>query len=160
MSRGYSFRMTWRFEAPIETVWDMLNRPENWPQWWRNCRKVEKLVDGEAGGVGSVRRFSMQTQLPYTLRFDIRTAASEPPRLIEGDVGGQLEGTVRWELSQDGAITDVLYFWDVAPTRAWMRMLSPLLRPAFVWNHRAVMKNGAKGLSRMMDVPLVYEEYR
>src|SRR5262245_17627027 len=123
--------MTWRFGAPIEAVWDLLNRPEDWPPHWRNCRNVERLREGDANGIGAVRRFSMQTQLPYTLRFEITSTLSEPPRVLAGDVGGQLEGTVRWQLepSTDGVSTTIRYFWDVAPTKPWMRLLSPILRP-------------------------------
>ena len=67
---------------------------------------------------------------------------------------------MRWELSQAGEITTIRYFWDVEPTRAWMRALSPLLRPVFVWNHRSMMRNAARGLSQMMGVTLVSEEYK
>jgi hypothetical protein len=101
----------------------------------------------------------MQTQLPYTLSFVVTSTRSEPPNLLAGDVSGQLEGTVRWELSEAGGITRVRYFWDVAPTRAWMRALSPLLRPVFVWNHRSMMRNAARGFSKMIEARLMSEEY-
>ena len=48
-----------------------------------------------------------------------------------------------------GAETAVRYDWDVSPTRAWMRVLAPLLRPAFVWNHDWVMRQGETGLKRL-----------
>ena len=41
-----------------------------------------------------------------------------------------------------------------------MRALSPLLRRVFVWNHRSMMRNAARGLSQMMGVTLVSEEYK
>jgi uncharacterized protein YndB with AHSA1/START domain len=156
----YSFRMVWQFAAPIDTVWELINKPESWPQWWKNCRKVERLREGDSNGAGAARRFSMQTQLPYTLQFVVTTTGISPPKLLDGSVAGQLEGTVRWELSQDDSVTTVRYYWDVAPTRAWMRLLSPILRPVFVWNHRSMMKNAGQGFSRMMNAPLVHEEYR
>jgi hypothetical protein len=67
---------------------------------------------------------------------------------------------VRWELSQAGDVTTIRYVWDVAPARAWMRALSPLMRPVFVWNHRSMMRNAARGLSKMIDARLLAEEYR
>lgn len=152
--------MTWEFAAPIDSVWEMINHPEQWTQWWQNCKNVEKLRDPDTSGVGGVQRFSMQTRLPYTLQFVITSTRSEPPTVLAGDVSGQLQGTVRWELSQAGEITTIRYFWDVEPTRAWMRALSPLLRPVFVWNHRSMMRNAARGLSQMMGVTLVSEEYK
>jgi carbon monoxide dehydrogenase subunit G len=156
----YSFRMTWEFEAPVDGVWEMITNPEQWPTVWKNCKNVEKLRDPDANGVGGVQRFSMQTQLPYTLRFTVTSTRSEPPNVLAGDVSGQLQGTVRWELSQTSPeITTIRYFWEVEPTRAWMRAVSPLLRPVFVWNHRSMMRNAARGLSQMIDARLVAEEY-
>jgi uncharacterized protein YndB with AHSA1/START domain len=45
----------WTFEAPIEPVWQALMAPEEWPSWWRAVAKVERLVEGDADGVGAVR---------------------------------------------------------------------------------------------------------
>jgi hypothetical protein len=156
----YSFRMTWEFAAPIDRVWDLINRPEEWPKVWKNCRNVEKLHDADANGIGGVQRFSMQTQLPYTLRFEVTSTRSEPPSVLAGDVAGQLHGTLRWELSQAGDVTTIRYFWDVEPTRAWMRAVSPLMRPVFVWNHRSMMRNAARAFTQLLGVRLISEEYR
>ena len=157
---AYSFRMTWQFAAPIEKVWDMINQPEVWPKWWRNCRNVERLSEGDSNGIGAIRRFTMQTQLPYKLQFAVVSTRSQPPQLLEGSVTGNLEGSVRWELAEGDGSTTVRYYWDVSPTKAWMRTLSPVVRPVFVWNHRSMMKNAAKGFAKMMNAPLVREEYR
>ena len=156
----YNFNMVWRFDAPVEKVWDMINRPEEWPRWWSNCRRVERLDEGDAQGVGARRRFSMQTMLPYQLQFEITSTHSEAPSLLEGEARGNLEGTVRWELISEGQGTRVLYNWTVRPTKPWMRLLSPLLRPVFMWNHRSMMRNGGRGLARMMGAHLIGEEYR
>jgi len=156
----YSFRMTWQFAAPIDRVWDLINHPEEWPKVWKNCRNVERLRDADANGIGGVQRFSMQTQLPYTLRFEVTATRSEPPSVLAGDVAGQLRGTLRWELSQAGDVTTIRYFWDVEPTRAWMRAVSPLMRPVFVWNHRSMMRNAARAFTQLLGVRLISEEYR
>jgi uncharacterized protein YndB with AHSA1/START domain len=156
----YSFRMMWKFEAPIDAIWELINQPESWPQWWKNCRNVERLNEGDASGAGAARRFSMKTQLPYTLQFVVTTTRVSAPRLLDGQVTGELEGSVRWELNQEHTATTVRYYWDVAPERAWMRLLSPMLRPVFVWNHRSMMRNAGLAFSRMLNRPLVFEEYK
>jgi hypothetical protein len=155
----YHFKMIWHFDVPISTAWEMLNQAQEWPRWWKNCRNVEQLRPGDAHGVGAVQRFTMQTQLPYQLQFEIRSTRAEPPRLLEGQVEGNLEGHVRWELAQEGPLTKVNCYWDVRPTKPWMRTVSPVLRPLFVWNHRAMMHNGGQGLARMMDAHLTDEKY-
>jgi hypothetical protein len=48
-----------------------------------------------------------------------------------------------------------VYEWDVRTARAWMNWLAPVARPAFAWNHDAVMRQGAEGLARLLGVPLL-----
>jgi hypothetical protein len=146
-STQFNLVTDWSFDAPLERVWDALKVPEEWPAWWRAVAKVERLADGDANGVGAVRRMTWRTALPYTLSFDMRTTRVEPMRLIEGRAKGELVGLGRWTLAADGARrTNVRYEWIVEVTQPWMRFLAPVLRPAFAWNHRTVMGWGYEGL--------------
>jgi len=92
----------WVFDAPIEAVWRALNAPEEWPTWWPVVANVERIAEGDALGVGAVRRMTWRTALPYNLVFDI------------------------------------------------MRLVAPLARPLFAWNHREVMRRGYVGLTRKL----------
>ena len=38
-----------------------------------------------------------------------------------------------------------------------MRVLSPLARPVFNWNHRMLMTEGGEGLAHRLSVPLLAE---
>ena len=78
-----------------------------------------------------------------------------PRALIEGTAEGDLSGTGRWRLVPDDATTRVRYDWTVAVTKAWMRLFSPILEPAFRWNHNEVMAEGGKGLARHLGVRLL-----
>ena len=40
--------------------------------------------------------------------------------------------------------TRVHFDWSVDPQVVWMRALSPLARPGFIWNHQALMAEGAR----------------
>jgi uncharacterized protein YndB with AHSA1/START domain len=160
MAGEYHFDMIWRFDVPIDRVWKTLTSTEEWPRWWKNCTNVETIEPGGPDGVGTVQRFTIKSELVYALRFQIRTTRLEEPRLIKGDAQGNLEGTVRWQLTPEADGTRVHYNWDVRPTEAWMQALSPILRPIFAWNHQAVMRKGGQGLARMMGANLVAEEYR
>jgi uncharacterized protein YndB with AHSA1/START domain len=142
----------WRIEAPVERVWQELEHPDEWPQWWRAVKRVEMGRAGDAAGVGAERRITWRTALPYELTFDIRTTRIEPMALIEGRASGELDGTGRWTLrTEDGAVL-VRYDWQVSLGRPWMRTLAPLLRPAFAWNHGVVMRWGREGLCRRLGV--------
>jgi len=144
----------WVFDAPIETVWRALNAPEEWPSWWPAVAKVERIREGDANGVGAVRRMTWRTALPYKLVFDMRMTAIEPMSLIEGRPEGMFSGLGRWRLWPEGARTRVRYEWIVEVTQPWMRLVAPLARPLFAWNHREVMRRGYVGLTRKLAARL------
>ncbi len=147
---SFELRTDWTFDAPTERVWLALIAPEEWPSWWRAVAKVERISDGDANGIGALRRMTWRTALPYTLSFDMRSTRIEPMTLIEGRAQGELEGLGRWTLTPDGPRTHVRYDWIVEVTQPWMRFIAPLARPVFAWNHGKVMGWGYEGLSRKL----------
>ncbi|MEZ4501894.1 MAG: SRPBCC family protein [Dehalococcoidia bacterium] len=142
----YRFVTDWRFDAPIEDVWAALLDSERWPEWWQGVRRVEQIEAGDADGIGNVRRYTFRSALPYDLVFDVRSTRIEMPRLLEGLASGELEGVGLWRLVSGPTGTRVRYLWDVRTRPRWMNLLGPLLRPAFVWNHDWVMRQGERGL--------------
>jgi uncharacterized protein YndB with AHSA1/START domain len=154
----YRFVTVWRLRAPIGAVWQAIVESENWPRWWQGVQRVSLLRDGDAQGLGEIRRYVWRSKLPYTLAFDMEATRSEAPRLLEGRASGELEGTGLWELSEEDGLTTVRYTWSVRTTRRWMNLLAPLGRRAFAWNHDYVMANGARGLSRLLGAELVAVE--
>jgi Polyketide cyclase / dehydrase and lipid transport len=141
----------WQFNASREAVWQLLAAPEEWPSWWRAVKSVEPIADGDADGVGAVRRMTWsamawQTALPYTLTFDMRTTRVEPMTRIEGEAEGELSGVGRWGIWPDGRHTRVRYEWIVDLEAPRLRFVEPLLRPVFVWSHNTAMGWGFKGL--------------
>jgi hypothetical protein len=150
---AYQFQTVWRFEAPSAAVWDALADLEG-AAWWPGLA-VTVLVRGDRRGVGDVLRYDLRTQLPYTLSFITIMTALERPHRIAVQVGGDLVGTGRWDVEQDGRVTRATYLWTVRTTKRWMNLLAPALRPAFAWNHHRVMVAGARGLAQHLDVRLV-----
>jgi uncharacterized protein YndB with AHSA1/START domain len=153
----YELVSHWHFAAPIECIWEALYTPEDWPKWWKSVLAVVELEHGDASGVGAVRRYTWSSRLPYRLSFNMRTSAVQAPHLLEGIAQGELNGTGRWTLSQQGATTRVRYDWQVSTSRAWMNALAPVMAPVFRWNHGEVMAEGALGLARFLGVRQVQE---
>ncbi len=158
MGRRYRFLTTWLLESPCEPVWEAIYAQRSWPGWWRGVEQVVELDPGDEIGVGSHSRLVWRSRLPYDLVFEARTRVVERPRLIEADVEGELSGHGRWRLFEQGAVTAVLYEWDVATTKQWMNALAPLLGPAFRWNHDWVMRNGATGIAELLGVRLLAQD--
>lgn len=153
--KEYSFVTNWRFEAPIEAVWDVIYRVEDWSEWWKYVKRVEEIQAGDANGVGAIRRQTWTTRLPYNLTFDARVVRVEKPYLLEAVAMGDLDGIGRWTLTSEDALTYVRYDWNVRTTKSWMNLFAPLAKPFFAWNHDTVMRVGGEGLARVLGVKLL-----
>ncbi|MDP3217531.1 MAG: hypothetical protein Q8S73_25700, partial [Deltaproteobacteria bacterium] len=76
----------------------------------------------------------------------------------EGSVQGDLEGIGRWHFSNEGAVSVIRYEWHVRSTRWWMNLIAPFARSMFIRNHGVLMRQGAEGLARQLEAPLVSQE--
>lgn len=141
----------WRFDAPLERVWEHIRAMDRWPEWWPFVVSVQLLKQGDADDIGSIRRITWKTALPYSLTFDSELISIERFRRMEGRAFGELDGTGIWTFQQDEAATDVRYDWQVRTTRPWMNVLAPVARPVFSWNHDKVMAGGFEGLTRRLN---------
>ena len=110
-----------------------------------------ELEPGGEGGLGALHRSVWKSALPYRLTFDSRVIRVEHLTLYEVQATGQLEGRGLWTFSSDGARTNVRYDWNVAANKWWMRLLSPIARPLFRWNHDVIMRWGHEGLARRLN---------
>jgi len=91
----------------------------------------------------------------------MQTVRIEPPLLLEGIASGELEGRGLWQLSNEGSETIVRYDWNVQTAKQWMKLLAPIARPVFKWNHDVVMSWGAKGLGKRLGVSVaMHRNYR
>jgi hypothetical protein len=153
--REYSLVTRWHLDAQVARVWDALVAVECWPCWWRFVDAIVELENGDADGVGALRRYVWSSRLPYRLSFEMRTTAVERYALMEAVATGELNGVGRWRLSTSGETTRVRYEWTVATAKRWMNLLSPILAPAFRWNHDQVMAEGGRGLARYLGVRLI-----
>jgi hypothetical protein len=146
----YNFVTIWDISAPIECVWNEIHRSELWPVWWKGVESVVELQAGDENGIGSLRRYTWKSRLPYRLTFDMRTTRVEPLSIIEGVAAGELEGRGTWRLSDNRAGTLVRYDWEVRTSKLWMNLLAPVARPLFKWNHDVIMRWGADGLRKRL----------
>lgn len=152
----YEFVTTWKLDAPVDAIFEVLRDSARYPVWWKGVKQVEVLQTGTEDGIGEASRFTWRSVLPYSLSFDLRVSRVERPHVIEGQASGELEGTGIWTLSAgDGEGSTVVYDWRVRTTKAWMNAFGPLARPAFVWNHDIVMRQGAEGLARELGARLI-----
>ena len=114
--------------------------------------------EGNGDGLGSVHRYVWRSRLPYDIEFRMQATRVERPHLLEGEADGQLRGVGRWRLwsgPDDSFGTAVTYEWNVETTIPWMNAIAPLGRPVFHWSHDHVMRNGGRGLARLLGARLL-----
>lgn len=143
----------WTLRAPLDAVWNALVHTEDWPRWWPHVQAAALVRAGRGDGVGRVVRITWRTRLPYGLSLDVQCVEALTHQRLRGQASGALRGEGIWLLQAEGELTLVTYLWRVQLTRAWMRLLCPLLAPVFRWNHAQLMASGGAGLARYLARP-------
>jgi len=145
-SRGeYVFVDEWDVAAPAQAVFDALADARTYPEWWKPVYdRVE--ADGPPA-VGQVSRQHFKGRLPYHLDTTSTVVRLEPPRIVAGDVEGDLRGNGVWTVTPaaDG-VTHVRFDWTVFADKPLLKVLTPVLRPLFRWNHNWAIERAKEGL--------------
>jgi uncharacterized protein YndB with AHSA1/START domain len=144
VSGEYVFVDEWDVAAPVEAVFDAIADATTYPEWWKPV-----YIDVEADGapaVGVVSRQHFKGRLPYHLRTTSTITRLERPALVEADVTGDLRGRGLWTLTPRDGATHVRFDWQVFADRKLLRVLTPVLRPAFRWNHNWAIQRAMEGL--------------
>jgi uncharacterized protein YndB with AHSA1/START domain len=142
IAKEYVFIDEWDVDAPIEAVFQAVSDARSYPEWWSGVYLSAEAEPGSRPAV--VHRF--KGRLPYTLTVRSETVRREPPALVEADVRGDLSGRGTWTLTPRGGRVHVTFDWRVHAERAFLRLLTPLLRPLFRWNHNWAIQRAKEGL--------------
>lgn len=144
---AYHFKDRWHVPFRVEKVWDVLSRPEDYPRWWRGVYLSAEPLDKERKRVAVVAR----GRLPYKLRFTIETLRTEKPRLIEFRATGDfVTDRSRWVLKAEGNGTIVMLEWNPIVEKPLVKILSPILKPLFRWNHEWSMRRGEREIGEYL----------
>jgi hypothetical protein len=140
----YVFIDEWNVDAPQERVFDALADARTYPEWWTPIyREVE--ADGPPE-VGRESRQKFKANLPYTLSTVSTIVQMARPDRFEVDVVGDLRGHGIWTLTQRDGKVHVHFDWRVHADRMLLRVLTPVLRPLFRWNHNVAIKAAMRNL--------------
>jgi uncharacterized protein YndB with AHSA1/START domain/quercetin dioxygenase-like cupin family protein len=142
--RPYVFVDQWEVAAPREAVFDAVSDARSYPRWWRPV-----YLDVESDGPADLGRESRQHskgRLPYSLHTRSVIVALDPPRTITAEVDGDLRGRGTWTLTPTAGGTHVRFDWQVHADRRLLRVLTPVLRPLFRWNHNWAIARAIEGL--------------
>jgi Polyketide cyclase / dehydrase and lipid transport len=147
-SNVFRFEESWEIaDASCAEVYAVLADGELLPLWWKGVYlEAVRLGPGGPPKVGDRLRARARGFLPYELNFILEATALEPDRRVEVKTIGDFEGLWSAELSEKADGVHVAIVWQVTVLRPILKLLSPVLRPAFAWNHRWTTPRGEKGL--------------
>ena len=127
----------------------MTATPFSWDQWWPELDIVH-IIELRPKLTGTSFDCTFRAPIGYKLHCGVIIGETIPSQRVVLHVQGDLRGTVICILHNDGDGTRVDVTWDVETTKPWMNYLNPVLRPAFVWGHHAVMRSGERGLRQFI----------
>jgi ribosome-associated toxin RatA of RatAB toxin-antitoxin module len=153
MATSYAFATKWTFNSPIQQVWDVIGDIRRYPEIWSDFRRVQVRA-GDGRSVGSIIDAETRGRLPYSLNYTLEVVESDEPHHVLLKSTGDLVGTGRWELRENGpSETRVTYYWDVATTNPILNLLAPLFKGALAKNHDEVMARGYDAFSSELRSP-------
>ncbi|WP_426247089.1 SRPBCC family protein [Nocardioides sp. LHG3406-4] len=134
----FEFTEDWWLPHPRAAVADVLLDLARYPVWWPQVVAVASLGPDDA-------RVLCRSVLPYTLDLVLH-AERRDADVLETLVDGDLEGTARWRLLDEGAGTRMLFEQEVGVAGRWLAVAAVLARPAVRWNHGRMMAGCRAGL--------------
>jgi hypothetical protein len=144
----YSFDGSWHVAAPLAEVRDAIVDLEHYPEWWPQVRAVASLGPDDAWVV-------CRSALPYNLDLVLHAVSRDGP-VLEVAVSGDLDGYVRWRLSEDALGTRMDLEQEVTVS-GLLGVASYALRPVLRWNHHRMITSCVAGLRKRLNVDLSRE---
>ena len=139
----YQFLTEWRVAAPIELVYEILKAGKDYERWWPDVYLATKHEpSGHPDGIGDRVTLLTKGRLPYRLRWTATAVRAEKPGLIEISATGDFVGRGIWQLEQQGEEVYVRFDWRLRADKPLLRLLSPVFKPIFKWNHYWAMDKG------------------
>jgi hypothetical protein len=121
-------------------VFPVLAELETYPAWWPGMRRVRRLDE-------TTFDTEVRSVLPFSLVFRTLTTRQDPTAgVLQADLRGDLEGFSRWTITAVQGGCQAVFEEDVIANKLLLRVLAPLARPIFRWNHALLMNRGERGL--------------
>jgi len=136
----YHFTTVWRLTFPPDEVFALLADLGSYTAWWPGMRRIDR-VDA------TTFETEVRSVLPFSLVFrTITTRQDRQSGVLQADLRGDLEGFSRWIIAAEHGGTQAIFEEDVIARSRLLRVLAPIARPVFRWNHAVLMNRGERGL--------------
>ncbi|MGP1354526.1 MAG: SRPBCC family protein [Parasphingopyxis sp.] len=151
MAEPFLVHTTWRLDHPVDELRLVLADPLAITRWWAPVfLHAETVAEGDAERNGYSMRCFTKGFLPHSFQFVARIANVDEDRLVI-ETQGDFDGVGTIALSSTGPGTQAEVTWSVTVRQPYLQPFLKILKPVFVWNHRWAMRQGQKGLARLMQ---------
>lgn len=144
MTAPFRFDRTWSFAASPDELWAVLNRTDDYVEWWSWLRAFE------ATGIepGATAHCTIQSPLPYALRCTIQVDDVQAARAVRTTVAGDLRGPARLEIApaDDGSTARLV--WSLELGNPVLAGLARFGRPLMAWAHDVIVATGVEQFRR------------
>jgi hypothetical protein len=129
-----------RFTFPVrrEQVWSAIGQVECFETWWGWLRGL--TVEGPVLQAGSVLSGVVAPPLPYRMGIRVDLVDCVPYQRIEARVHGDLEGSARLFLEDEGDSTSADAAWTLEMMQRPMRVAARVAAPLLRWGHDRVVE--------------------
>ena len=125
-------------------------RSAEWPGWWKGVQ--DEIIQENDAMVSMGSEIHVEKHVALYIFFWMKLVEKEDRKLLQGIAFGELEGEGTWYFQEENCITKVQYHWNVKTNKAWMNYFAFILKPIFKFNHNIVMRWGAKGLAKKLNI--------
>lgn len=148
----FHFITLWHFDAPVQQVWNELNKPEAFPQWWPGFERAQ-IIRSTPEHVGSITEYRVHGDFNFIFDFQLELIEYHEPERMKLRATGDFIGTGEWRLRPDGDSTAVTYLWNVALRQPWIGWLGllPGARARLEQSHDRVMTEGGRNLAAILS---------
>lgn len=146
----FLIRTSWELDYSIDELRSILLEPLAITRWWAPVFLHAECIDeGEPDRRGYSMRCFTKGFLPHSFQFVARISDVREDGLVI-DTHGDFDGIGTIQLARADRKTRVSVEWSVNVCQPYIRPFLKLLKPVFVWNHRWAMRQGHRGLERML----------
>lgn len=132
-----------RFDVDRAALWDRMTAVEEYQRWWPwlSALHAGALAPGETW------RATVRPPLPYVVRFAITIEEVDTPSLVTARIDGDIAGSARMEVSEDGSGSEVRLVSALSPRNRLLRSVAVFARPLVAYGHDWVLDAGFRQFS-------------
>jgi uncharacterized protein YndB with AHSA1/START domain len=143
-----SYRREFEFSVSPAELWDVIREVDQFEVWWPWLEEFR--LEGSSLEKGAVFHGLIAPPLPYRMRIQIELTQCEPPRRIDAQIHGDLEGEASLELRAREHGSSVEVAWTVEMMQRPMRLADRMAHHVLQWGHDRVVEITVAGFRRRL----------